>query len=425
MIAILLIYTICAIIFFADEKIGPTLQSSDLKAHKLDNSSSDSERYNIDNGYDGSILTHCSGSTDEESEYTLSETEKSFSIRALLIDSLLACYSPISGFSDIEPDPSLIVTADVLSFPTFANEGCPYVHACIKLLSRISQSKEKADHVFLIALGTKLVSLSRSCHIFQDEMASTLAYFIGLGTEYLSMSSLEGSSSLTAATSCLPPLRFILKHLSKETKIISDLISMDEAQLVLLQGILKFLTRCLQLSRDPISGRSYIATLFGDLDITEMLILLSQKTLLSTGDHEMKLKTVSKFAEIEKDLLTLFVELVQLVNRLPCMNSGSSSDIRDAIADIDDNQNLKFITRTESLNWMLFLVSPGSPLIQNTLECEIVSSNAKNFRQPSLQVSLNSRSVRLRNGVFNLLQALFAAKDGPFIEDRDLTGEFA
>jgi hypothetical protein len=173
------------------------------------------------------------------------------------------------------------------------------------------------------------------------------------------------------------------------------------------------------------SGRSYIATLLGDLDIAEMLIILSQRTLLSTEDQGMKFKTVSKFAEIEKDLLTLFVELVQLVNRLPSINSGSTSDIRDAIADIDDNENLKVITRTESLNWMLFLVSPGSPLIQNTLECEIVSSNTKNFKQPSLQVSLNSRSVRLRNGVFNLLHALFAAKDGPFIEDRDLTGEFA
>jgi hypothetical protein len=402
-----------------------TLQSSDLKAHKLDNSSSDSERFNVDDEYGGSIRTHCSGSTDEESEYIVSESEKSFSIRALLIDSLLACYYPISGFSNIEPDPSLIVTADVLSFPTCANEGCPYVHACIKLLCRISLSKKKADHVFMIALGTKLVSLSRSCHIFEGAMASTLAYFIGLGTEYLSISCLEGSSSLAAATSCLPPLRFMLKHLAKKIKLISDLILMNEAQLALLQGMLKFLTQCLKLSKDQMSGRSYIATLLGDLDIAEMLIILSQRTLLSTEDQGMKFKTVSKFAEIEKDLLTLFVELVQLVNRLPSINSGSTSDIRDAIADIDDNENLKVITRTESLNWMLFLVSPGSPLIQNTLECEIVSSNTKNFKQPSLQVSLNSRSVRLRNGVFNLLHALFAAKDGPFIEDRDLTGEFA
>ena len=410
---------------YADEKLGLTLPSSDIKAHKLDNSSGDSEVYNIDNGYNGSILTHSSRSTNEESEYVVSETEKCFSIRALLIDSLLASYHPVSGFSDIDPDPSLIITADVLSFPTFASEGCPYVHACIKLLSRISRSKKDSDHVFLVALGNKLASLSRSCHIFEEKTASAIAYLIGLGAEYLSMSSLESNSSLVASSSCLPPLRFMLKHLSKEIKRTSDLVLIDEAQLALLQGILKFLTRCLQLSRDQISGRSYVATLLGDLTVAEMLVILSQRTLLSTGEQEMRIKAVSKFAEIEKDLLSLFVELVQLVNRLPSTKSGSKSGISDAIIDTDCTQNLKSMSKTESLNWMLFLVSPGSPLIQNTLECEIVPSNTKSFKQQSLQVSLNSRSVRLRNGVFNLLQALFAAKDGPFIEDRDLTGELA
>ena len=127
-------------------------------------------------------------------------------------------------------------------------------------------------------------------------------------------------------------------------------------------------------------------------------------------------------AELEKITLSMLVTLANLVGSQKAISSSRQQSITgEVICKFHHGRESKILTRSHCLQQFYFLILPGSRLIRVSLEGEIPGRESGHLQGYSEHLTLSSRSVRLRNGVFALLLALFSAKQSPFMEDKELT----
>lgn len=401
--------------------------TSDLKAHKVspaDESDDDliseasiSRIAGISECHPNSERNEaeCFSSKDETFLETL---EVSIDICPYLINAMIAAHSPFPGCYQWEPDPSALITADILSFPAHIYEGNAYINNCLRLLARISSAKENSGHIFLVAIGNKLRSLvlSRS---YGTEMGSSLvAYYLGIALEYVLLCSDSQMSDVFSQTALQPVLQ-ILSSLQAEGSV----FQWKNLSMILFNFSARILDRVIGICEANRVGQEYIRMFFGEVDNSALSLMkdISRQTLLSDVEYPLN---SSELADIEKNTLALFASLVNLINGMKGMDLGEGKRSvagDDILCKLYRDEDPEILNRSYCLQYFSFLILPGSSLIRCTLEGEIPSHEMEHLRGTSGKYSLSSRFIRLRNGVFALLQGLFSANQSPYIVDKELT----
>ena len=359
---------------------------------------------NSDDEYDGFSL-------DDQS--LLESVEGSVDLCPYLVNAMLAVHSHLPGCYVLDPDPSHLITADILSFPAHIYESNLYVKSCLQLLTHISASQGEADHVFLVAVGNKLRSLVSSNTFGNNLSNSSLAYFLDICLEYVSMCS-DASMSTFFAETVLQPLAETLTRLCTAKGPIGE---WDNALLKLLNTSLKILVKALDLCATNRARREYLLQFFGGDHggLMPLLRSISSQTLLC-HDYDLSSEAATELGEMEKNVLMLCSSLVGVIASAEPLDLGHQARLEvgdDVICRFFKGREPKLLTRTYCMQCFSFLIVPGTFLIRFSLEDEI-QTNRSDYR-------LSSRSIRLRNGVFGLLQSLFSAKDNPYIMDKELT----
>ncbi len=403
-----------------------TASVADLRAHKIlsGEDSSDVETNSMtsvsdvvlmasdDKGFSGTYHSDDDGfSVDDQS--LLEGVEGSVDLCPYLVNAMLAVHSHLPGCYSLDPDPSRLITADILSFPDHIYEGNLYVRSCLQLLTHISSSQPEADHVFLVAVGHKLQSMVSSRSFGNDLANSSLAYYLDICLEYVSMCSDASMSTLFAGT-VLQPLTEILARLCSRKEPIDE---WDDVMVVLLNTSLKILVKALDLCATNSARHEYLLRFFGGElgGLMPLLRNVSTQTLLC-DDYDLSSDAATELGEIEKNILMLFSSIVGLIGSAEPLDLGHQARLEvddDVICRFFNGREPKLLTRTYCMQCFSFLILPGTFLIRFSLEDEIQTSRG-DYR-------LSSRSIRLRNGVFGLLQSLFSAKDSPYIMDKELT----
>ena len=410
-----------------------TASVADLRAHKIlsGGDSSDPECYSVASDSDsdavsGVVLVASNGqryedaySSDEDDGFSLDEQslleglEGSVDLSPYLINAMLAVHSPLPGCYALDPDPSHLITADIMSFPAHIYEGNQYVKSCLQLLTRISSSQAESGHVFLVAVGNKLRSQVEFRSFRTNTSRSSIAYFLDICLEYVSMCS-DASMSTVFSETVLEPLAETLIRICAEQERVSGWNMM---LLVMLNTVLKILVKALDLCATNGTRREYLLRFFGGEHggLFPLLKNISTQTLLNE-EFDIYSEAATELGEIEKNVLMLYSSLAALVAGAEPLDLGPQAKLEvgdDVICRFYQGREPKLLTRTYCMQCFSFLILPGTFLIRFSLEDEIQTSQG-DYR-------LSSRSIRMRNGVFALLQGLFSAKDSPYIMDKELT----
>lgn len=406
-----------------------TASVADLRAHKIlsGEDSTDGETNSITSvsdvvlvASDGKDFGHAyCDSDDAHDNFSLDEqsllegVEGSVDLCPYLVNAMLAVHSHLPGCYTLDPDPSRLITADILSFPAHIYEGNLYVKSCLQLLTHISSSQSEADHVFLVAVGNKLQSMISSRSFGNELSKSSLAYYLDICHEYVSMCSDASMSTLFAET-VLQPLTEVVARLCSGKEPIEE---WGHVSIVLLNTSLKILVKALDLCATNSARHEYLLRFFGGElgGLMTPLRNVSTQTLLS-DDYDLSSEAATELGEIEKNILMLFSSVVGLIGSAEPLDLGHQARLDvgdDVICRFYKGREPKLLTRTYCMQCFSFLILPGTFLIRFSLEDEIQTCRG-DYR-------LSSRSIRLRNGVFGLLQSLFSAKDSPYIMDKELT----
>jgi len=410
-----------------------TASVADLRAHKIlsGGDSTDAETDSVASDSEpvsGVVLVDSNGKRDEDAyssdmddgfsqdEQSLLEgVEGSVDLCPYLVNAMLAVHSPFPGCYSLDPDPSHLITADIMSFPAHIYEGNMYVKSCLQLLTHISSSQAESDHVFLVAVGNKLRSLVESRSFGTQVSYSLLAYYLDISLEYVSMCS-DASLSTVFSETVLEPLAETLIRICSESGE-TPVSEWDMMPLVMLNTALKVLVKALDLCATPVARHEYLLRFFGGEHggVFPLLKGISTQTLLN-DDFDIFSEAATELGEIEKNMLMLYSSLVGLVSSAEPLDLGQQAKLEvgdDVICRFFKGREPKLLTRTYCMQCFSFLILPGTFLIRFSLEDEIQTSQG-DYR-------LSSRSIRMRNGVFALLQGLFSAKDSPYIMDKELT----
>ncbi len=403
-------------------QVGST---SDLRAHKVfpANSSDDDMGSDIST-FGVARISECHPSTSRNElesfsskhETLLETVEDSIDLCPYLVNAMLAAHSPFPGCYRWDPDPSSLITADILSFPAHLFEGNAYILTCLKLLARISSTKEHSGHIFLVGIGNKLKSLVSS-RSFGTEMGTSLAaYYLSITYEYVSLCSGSRMSSVFAETALCPILQ-ILSNLQTEGPI-SEWSSIS---LILFSISIKILENAIRACDADKVGQEYIRRLFGEVDNTAFSLMkdVSRQTLLAVTEYP---SNSTEIGDIEKNILFLFSSMINLVNGIKSMDGKTGSVLAncDVLCQLYKTQDSEVLTRSACLQQFSFLITPGSSLIRYTLEGEIWNREMEYLQGKSGKCTLSSRFIRLRNGVFSLLQGLFSAAQNSYVSDKEM-----
>ncbi len=404
-----------------------TASVADLRAHKIlsGEDSTDGETNSVTSVSDVVLVAsddNCLGCTYDRSDedgFSLDEqsllegVEGSVDLCPYLVNAMLAVHSHLPGCYDLDPDPSRLITADILSFPAHIYEGNLYVKSCLQLLTHISSSQSEPDHIFLVAVGNKLQSLISSRSFGSELSNNSLAYYLDICLEYVSMCT-DASMSTIFSRTVLRPLTEIFAGLCSRTEPVDE---WGEVMIVLLNTSLRILVKALDLCATNSARHEYLLRFFGGEDggLMHLLRNVSTQTLLC-DDYDLSSEAATELGEIEKNILMLFSSMVVLIGGAEPLDLGHQARLEvgdDVICRFMKGREPKLLTRTYCMQCFSFLILPGTFLIRFSLEDEIQTSRG-DYR-------LSSRSIRLRNGVFGLLQSLFSAKDSPYIMDKELT----
>eukprot|EP00889_Picochlorum_renovo_P000532 jgi/Picre1/27562/NNA_000529.t1 len=196
----------------------------------------------------------------------------------------------------------------------------------------------------------------------------------------------------------------------------------DGVVLLILNSVLKILAKVFQISDSRVTGRKFISALFDRKEVMSLLRDVSTQTLLKDEANDSSLSSL-EIAEIEKNILTVFASLASLLSRQETLEEtqGVAMPNSQILCKVYKRREAKLLTRSYCLQFFSFLITPGTTLIRISLEGEIPSRETEQLQGLSANFKLSSRSVRLRNGIFALLQSLFSANQNPFISDKEIT----
>lgn len=398
---------------------------SDIKAHKLNQeSASDDAKYEV--GFSDGDEPGASGFSDVVTNGNSEDfegTEYHLDTRALLVDGILSSYSSSFQKYELNPNPSGILTADILSLPLHVDDARQYIGMCLELLVKISKSQAHPDHEFLIAVGSKLRSFATDVGRNQPE-PTTLKYYIDLATEYVVQFKDETIASV-AARYLLEILCQILLQFCSEAP---HFYKWSSSAMLIFGSVIKLLIPCIEQSYNCSCSQYFIYYIWGDADILNLLSTVAKLTLLNNSNNYLAESSI-ELTRIETDLLSLFVAMANLVNLQPTVRKGKYDPklnvYDDFICSFKWKRGLKEISRSHCLSFFSGFVAPGNTLIQEALEDDMPTSS-DDFDQTNkslnMALSLKSRSVRLRNGVFALLKSLFTRTGSLFASNRELTG---
>ena len=404
----------------AGDRVSSFLRASsgNLKAHKLLSTSSSNDTLSIESESvtvsNPSISGNSQGCSDDN--FGSESSEDWHDLKSLLIEGICACSNPITGVLYLNPDPSAIISADVLSFPIPLYESSAYISRCLTLLAKTSRSNEQ-QHRFLIAVGNKLQSITSRNVAIDDIEGASVSYYLRLAAEYVALCK-TSSAATSVSNTCLGVTRIILKSFAE---LQFPIWEWSKSALYLLGSVFQLLEPCLTLCQDTQTGQSFILLLLGEVKIANLLMKLARETLL----NELEMDTTEQSHEIaqaEKDLLSLLVALSSLIGRQPNVHNVERRGSEDVICIENCSRTRRALSRSNCLHFFAFLVSPGNSLVHEALEGEEEATIIETKGSKEKRYSLSSRSVRLRNGVFGLLKSLFSARNSPFIADRGLTG---
>ncbi|KAI8112526.1 hypothetical protein M9434_003849 [Picochlorum sp. BPE23] len=404
-----------------------TSSNLDLRAHKIfsaDNSEDDSDSVQYSDSEQLSRLSAESAKASDNADLSYQEqvalesVEDSLDVCPLLIEAMLAMHNSFPGGFALDPNPSGIISADLLSFPVHMYDGAAYTRNYLKLLANIATSQENPEHVFLIAIGSKLRSCIYSNGFGSDLNNASMMYYLEMTSEYLGFSSDEGAASVFADT-CLSSVMRILNTLCMRERQVDD---WDGVVLLILNSVLKILAKVFQISDSRVTGRKFISALFDRKEVMSLLRDVSTQTLLKDEANDSSLSSL-EIAEIEKNILTVFASLASLLSRQETLEEtqGVAMPNSQILCKVYKRREAKLLTRSYCLQFFSFLITPGTTLIRISLEGEIPSRETEQLQGLSANFKLSSRSVRLRNGIFALLQSLFSANQNPFISDKEIT----
>lgn len=404
-----------------------TSSNLDLRAHKIfsaDNSEDDSDSVKYSDSEQLSRLSAESAKASDNADISyqqqvaIESVEDSHDICPLLIEAMLAMHNSLPGGFELDPNPSGIISADLLSFPVHMYDGAAYTRSYLKLLADIATSQENPEHVFLIAIGSKLRSCIYSNGFGSDLNNASMMYYLEIASEYLGFSSDEGAAAVFADT-CLSSVMRILSTLCMRDSQVDD---WDRVLLLILNSVLKILAKVFQISDSRVTGRKFISALFDRKEVMSLLRDVSTQTLLKDETIDSSPSSL-EIAEIEKNILTVFANLASLLSRQETLEETHGVMPNSQIlCKVYKRREAKLLTRSYCLQFFSFLIIPGTTLIRISLEGEIPSRETEHLQGLSASFKLSSRSVRLRNGIFALLQSLFSANQNPFISDKEITG---
>ena len=254
-----------------------TSSTADLRAHKLMmaeySDESDEEAETAPSASNAVPISHDTTSQILETEkvsseeaYLLETVDGSIDVCPYLIHGMLAIHNPFPGCFSMQPDPSPIITANVLSFPVQSYEDNSYIKSCLKLLACISSAQEHSEHVFLVALASKLESMVHSSAFGTDAGYSSLVYYLSIALEYVSLCS-DGDLPIVFAQTALNHTSLILSRLSANG---TDVSGWDTLSLTVLNLMLKLLTRVIDLCDSDEAGRSFICVFFGEANLMSL-----------------------------------------------------------------------------------------------------------------------------------------------------------
>lgn len=406
-------------------------------------------------------------------------------VKTLLLQALLAVM-PVAGVGEYPTrDPSPVLAAEVLSMPTtnaapaqvalrsvcmealihLARNPAPLeppaaspialpssVSPGRSMLSPVSSRKNRSHHrhVFLAALGAKLTQLLSGGVKLQGAACEQAAQLLQLAGQYIDQS--QAPSTCDAAVEfCLPAVRAVLGALHcPEKHEVAPPEGWSTSAWDLIHGAIVVLGPTLSYCSTTTgkSGPMLVNALLGDGEIAAVVVAIAGSALLQgegsrgrgsdVNNHCCTCKP-SALPAIQRDVLRMLSSLATLIGKLPPMLSGSNpgSDILlpsdDSMTHSGSNPSSSGllgrgipsgVTRQQALSVLSFLVSPPANFVRRVLEHQEGGSATPVAQQHAGHAvpPPSSHSVRLRQGVFDLLKAVLSAPGNPFISNKPTAG---
>jgi len=352
-------------------------------------------------------------------------------VKCLLLQAMLDSLPALGIETGPAEDPSPILAAEVLSMPTGTHATSLSQDSlrsnCLKLLSRLSRRAELRrslePHVFLIAAGRKLTQLLGGGGRVTRLAATQGAHLLHAVASYLDLVAAP-SVAVAVARHCLGPIGFALSALQSSG---AKLANWDQASWELLHAVLLVMAPAATHCADADAGRAILTTLLADYKAAVVLTAVGDGILLRAGEGPVRIAYPGRVLALQRDLLGLFSALAGLVGRQPAMPGGASlagDKGHDVLLVTDDKRSqVGKLTRRQGLNFFASLVAPGNPFLRcvldNASDALVVAADGSAVPLPPP----SSTAVRLRQGLFDLLCAVFSAPGSPYVMDKPTAGK--
>ncbi|KAL4458989.1 hypothetical protein ABPG75_013854 [Micractinium tetrahymenae] len=328
--------------------------------------------------------------------------------------------------------------------------------------SSSSTASSTSAHVLIAAVGQRLNALANGGRP-ESEGRKELLAALQLLTDYVNAAA-QPSVAAALVRHCLPGLQALLGVLQVSGL---DAASWSTATWQLLHAVVLLAATACRKCEDAEAGRGLLSLLLADQHAAALLASAGSHMLLQPEQaHGGTMAQRSRAAALQRDLLQLFAALAGLAGRQPPCVQGphhprdsegrAASRISVASSGVDGagtsrgappgpGQDLllglsahRGLTRRHALQFFSFLVSPHSGLVQRILDHEPSSSSgggrvaegARGRARPAQPPAPAGPSLcgpstpactahmRLRQGLLELLRAVFSAPGSPFAADK-------
>lgn len=361
------------------------------------------------------------------------ELADSTEVKCLLLQALLEALPALGIDMGPAQDPSPILAAEILSLPT--RDVGPAHHAlrssCLELLARLSRraaGRRGEPHIFLTAAGTKLMQLLGGGGRIAPLAMSQAAELMQAVADYAVLAATP-SVALAVARHCLTPVCFALSSLQASG---TRLTSWETSSWKLLHAVIVLLAPALTHCSDADAGRAFLAALLSDFKSAAVLTAVADISMLRAGDNGVTPRSAyqGRMPALQRDLLSVFTALAGLVGRQPAVLGGASisGDPGSDILLVTDSSRRGTagckLTRRQALNFFSSLVAPGNSFLRRVLDHPTETPATAPDGTPVPRAPPSSAAVRLRQGLFDLLRAVFSAPGSPYVADKTTADYF-
>eukprot|EP00887_Chlorella_sp_A99_P006671 scaffold3.g6671.t1 len=385
-------------------------------------------------------------------------------LKCLALHGLLLAL-PVMGAAEYpSPDPAPVLAQELLSLvgKPLSMRQEQLKQLALQTLQRLSQRpgvEPGACHPLAAAIGARLQqSLGGGGDGPGEEATAQACQLMQLLQDYVA--GVEAASVAVAIMQhCLPGLQALLGALLAAAGL--DPAAWPATCWQLFHGAVALLGPICQIAEDPDAGRAIVGLLLADRQAAELLAQAAEHLLLAPESARQQTRAYrSSMPSLQRDLLHLLTALASLVGRLPALPKAerppqeqrldagrtasrlsllSASSGGDELASSTDNPlqgpandlllgpSMRHgLTRKHALQFFGFLVSPNLGLAQRLLDGDVPPSAAAAATGTGAPPPRAPRGahIRLRQGLLELLKALFATPGSPFVADKDTSDHY-